>query len=264
MSNERKMIALAAIPALLIAGWFSFGYMRDDQPRPMSSLLDKFTPYPQASSTPTRTASPAVKPTTSPGSSGLLLQKVPYISQAALGEWSDPRQQDGCEEASSAMAMAWVRGRGSFTPQQALEEVLAVSTYLSKKYNNFRDTSAEDTAEWIIRGYYGHQNVSVKHNIDKDDIIAELKNDHVVIVPVNGQLVGNPFYTAPGPLHHMMIIIGYDPNTREFITNDPGLKTKGVGYRYSVDVLENALQDYETGSHVPIVEVKTAMIVVGK
>jgi len=37
----------------------------------------------------------------------------------------------------------------------------------------------------------------------------------------------------------MIVIRGFDPATKEFITNDPGTK-RGEFYRYDIDLLEKA------------------------
>lgn len=41
-----------------------------------------------------------------PGQSTILYD-VPFAAQAPFGEWSDKRQQDGCEEVSALMAVKW-------------------------------------------------------------------------------------------------------------------------------------------------------------
>ena len=113
----------------------------------------------------------------------------------------------------------------------------------------------------IFKGYYKYNNAEARSGISIEDIKKELFDGNLVIVPVNGQKIKNPFYTPPGPLEHMLVVIGYDGATKEFITNDPGTR-RGEKYRYSEDILGAALMDYPTGIHQIITEVKTAMIVV--
>ena len=62
---------------------------------------------------------------------------------------------------------------------------------------------------------------------------------------------------------HMLLVIGYDPNTDEFITNENGTR-HGKSYRYKTSVFEDALQDYPTGFHLPIERIEKNMIVIGK
>ncbi len=187
---------------------------------------------------------------------------ISFIAQAPFGEWGDPRQQDGCEESASLMAVRWARGE-DLTLAEAKEEILAASRYEEETYGDYRDTSAKDTAERIISGYFGYEDWQIKEVNTTADIIKELAAGNVIITPMNGQKLCNPFYTAPGPERHMLVIRGYDPNTHEFITNDNGTR-KGEGYRYREQVLFDAIRDYATGYHIPIAEIKKVMIVIKK
>ena len=189
-----------------------------------------------------------------------VLFNVPFTSQAPFGDWSDPRKQDGCEEAAVIMAMAWIEGE-ELTPDIANEKINAISAYEKKEYGNFYDTNAEDTVERIFKGYFKYENVLAVSDINKEDIKKELFKGNLVIVPTNGRLLENSNYTPPGPTTHNLVIIGYDIDSREFITNDPGTRN-GEKYRYGEDVLENALLDYPTGDHEEVEEMKTAMIIV--
>ncbi len=191
-----------------------------------------------------------------------VLFEVPFTPQAPFGNWSDPRKQDGCEEAAVIMAMAWVKGE-TLNAKSVDEEINVIAAYEEKTYGTFHDTSAFDTAERIFKGYFEYDNIEVRYRIGKEDIKKELYKGNLILVPTNGQLLDNPNYTPPGPVTHNLVIIGYDVKTKEFITNDPGTR-KGKGYRYDEDVLENAIIDYPTGSHEKIEEEKTAMIIVKK
>jgi hypothetical protein len=59
----------------------------------------------------------------------------------------------------------------------------------------------------------------------------------------------------------MLVIRGYDPATKEFITNDPGTR-KGEGYRYPEQIIYAAWRDYPSGDHEPILNINKNMIVV--
>ena len=137
-----------------------------------------------------------------------VLLNVPFLSQAPTAKWSDPRQQDGCEEASILMAHLWLEGK-TMTSQQAEAEIIAVSEWQKEKYGEFIDRSIADTGK-MFEDYYGHTNWEIRRNIDKDDIREELAKGNIVIVPTNGQILVNPNYTGAGPLTHMLPIIGYD------------------------------------------------------
>ncbi len=187
---------------------------------------------------------------------------VPFTSQAPFGGWSDQRQQDGCEESSSLMAVRWVAGK-PLSKDEALKEILGASDYILKKYGEYRDISAADTVAWILNDYFKYSKVALKKNITVDDIVAELNRGNVVLTPMDGQMLHNPNFTPPGPPRHMLVIRGYDPERKVFITNDPGTR-KGEGYEYSAKVLFEAIRDYPTGYHEPIAKIEKNMIVVWK
>lgn len=193
---------------------------------------------------------------------GLVLLDVPFTAQAPFGDWDDPRQQAGCEEAVALMAMRWVQGR-SLTLAEAEKEIIAISDFELKNYGHFHDTSAADTVSRIFKGYFKYNNIELKYDIQKEDIINELSKGNLVLVLANGQKLDNPYYNPPGPLEHALVIRGYDPKTKEFITNDSGTK-RGESFRYPDHIVMNAINDYPTGLHEPINEIRKIMIVVKK
>lgn len=191
---------------------------------------------------------------------GMVLN-VPFTAQAPLGNWSDPRQQNGCEEAATLMAMAWVEGN-TLTPEEAEREITAIADYELQNMGHFHDSSAEDLVRYIFKGYFGYENVEIKYDIDAEDIKNELRRGNLILVPANGKTLNNPFYTEP-PLEHMVVIRGYDSETKEFIVNDSGT-SRGELFRYAEDVIMNAIYDYPTGYHEPVNELRKAMIIVKK
>ena len=70
------------------------------------------------------------------------------------------------------------------------------------------------------------------------------------MVPAFGQALKNPNFAKPGPITHMLVVVGYDEKTKEFITNDPGTK-RGQNYRYNENVLFDAVWAYPAGKIHP-------------
>ncbi len=193
----------------------------------------------------------------------IIHHKVPFVAQAPLGDWEDYRQATGCEEASVIMALAWAKNTG-LTKEEALKEIIAISDYELRNYGYYEDTSAKDTFNRIFKDYFKYDNASLAYDINVDDIKKELADNHLVLVPVNGAILNNPHYKVP---YHMILVVGYDNKTEEFITNDPGTK-HGESFRYSYETMSLALQDYSSGKGAkdqrPDSEKQTAMIVVAK
>jgi hypothetical protein len=186
--------------------------------------------------------------------------EVPFTSQAPFGDWSDPRLQDACEEASVLMAMKWVNNE-SLSAQEAREEFFAISKFEEENYGTYRDTSAKDTYERIIKDYYKYDKAELRYDFSLEDIISELDKGNLIIVPTNGKELNNPYYSGAGPDRHMLIVKGYDRSSDEFITNDPGTR-HGADFRFTFDNLYSSIRDYPSGNHKPILEDKKAMIII--
>ena len=130
--------------------------------------------------------------------------------------------------------------------------------YQIKKYGDYKNTNTEQTAR-LARDFY-KLNTRVQYNVTHKDIRAELARGNIVIAPMAGQLLKNPYYTPPGPAYHMFIFIGYDDEKKELIANDPGTR-RGKNYPYSYATIDRALHDW-TGSKTTITKGRSAMIVI--
>ncbi len=250
---NKLLIFLAAFTAaLFVVGWFYFTATEPEGPG-------------LAHSEPLRTSVLSLSPTPlltrfSDADDSMQITGVPFTPQAPFGKWSDQRQQDGCEEASSLMAVYWFKGR-SLTLEEAEKEIIKISDWELERYGSFHDTSPADTVGRIIKTYFNYQNVEAVEDISLIDIKNELRKGHLVLVQADGRVLKNPNYTQPGPERHMLVITGYDAVNQEFVTNDPGTK-KGENYRYGEYRLWQAIRDYPTGDKLPITEIKKSMIVV--
>ena len=186
-----------------------------------------------------------------------VLWDVPFSSQAPFENWSQP-WQDACEEASVLMAVAWARG-AELTPSFAAEEILQQVQFEEKVLGYHRDTNLKDTAR-LLKDFYRYENFDLRYDgVTPENIKKEVASGNLVIVPLAGEVIENPYFTSP-PHYHMVVVRGYDDKTREFIVNEPGTK-HGNGLRYRYDNLMEAIHDW-TGSAATILDGEKAMIVV--
>lgn len=224
---------------------------------PLTTINSPSTPIPTViPSTPVPTPLPSATPQS-------MVLEVPFTSQAPLAEWSDPLQQDGCEEASSLMAVMWARNQELNSGEAYKNKIIEVSHWEQSEYGIAKDTSAKDTVERIFKGFFKYYKAHTITIHSFQEIVDSLTRGYLVIIPANGQKVGNPHYTPPGPERHMIVIKGYDLKTSEFITNDPGTRL-GEGFRYNFQKLYDAIRDYPTGDHQPISGNNKVIIVVEK
>lgn len=191
-----------------------------------------------------------------------ILQDVPFTPQAPFGGWKDQRQEDGCEEAAALMAVKWARGE-KLTREEALEKIIGSSDYTQKKFQEYRDISASDAIDWIIKDYFKYQKAALISDASLARIIEELDKGNIILAPMNGQILHNPYFVPPGPPNHMLVIRGYDPEKKIFITNDPGTR-RGELYSYDAQVLYEAIRAYPTGYHELIEKIRKDVIVVWK
>jgi len=175
-----------------------------------------------------------------------MLAGVPFVLQAPFGNWNDPLFQDACEEAAILMADGWLKGN-TYLSDQIQNEIKKIVILEEKMLGQDIDTSVKDTVR-VMKEYTGHKKIEVVEGIKIDNLKDEVLSGRMVIVPTDGRKLGNPFYTSPGPVTHMLVIVGYDAVSGEFITNDSGTKM-GKDYRYNEDVLFGAIRDYPTGNH---------------
>jgi hypothetical protein len=183
--------------------------------------------------------------------------EVPFLCQAPYGKWVQP-WQDGCEEAAIVMAINYMKG-DRVTRRSGDQEILKLVAFQKKKYGGHYDLTMAQLATFI-RDYYTYNNIEVRYDITVADIKTELAKGNVVIAPMAGRLLGNPYYTPPGPAYHYMLFKGYDDRTSEFITNDMGTK-RGRNYRYKYDIAFNAIHDW-TGNRSTITSGRKAILVV--
>ncbi len=167
---------------------------------------------------------------------------IPFIAQAPGGKWDNPIFRDGCEEASMLMAMGWIRDTKSITATDAASDISVLSAFEEKRFGHHEDVSLPEMIS-VFHEYFGYDIVTLEKNIGLTDLKKELADGNIILVPTYGKALGNPHFTAPGPVTHMIVMTGYDSSTGEFIVNDPGTR-HGERYRYAERVLFDALWTY--------------------
>lgn len=172
-----------------------------------------------------------------------LNRDVPFTAQAPTANW-DRTHEEACEEAAMLMAGRYFRGEkiaGADDAEGGIQEIIA---WENENLGFFESTTVEETVK-VIKGVYGLK-TEIIENPNIDQIKQAIAGNKLVIVPTAGRQIGNPFYKAPGPLYHMLLIKGYTKT--QFITNDAGTK-RGGNYPYDFKTVLNANHDWN-GSDV--------------
>lgn len=168
--------------------------------------------------------------------------KVSFASQAPLGDWGMP-YQEACEEASMIIAVKYFK-KEPLDKNIMDEEILKLTKWEGD--NGYPiDLTAAQVVE-VLDKYFDIKS-SVTSSVTTDVIKHELVAGNLIILPLAGRDIGNPYYSQPGPLYHMLVVRGY--NKTDFITNDPGTK-RGEAYRYKYNVLLSAVHDWTGGVRI--------------
>lgn len=164
---------------------------------------------------------------------------VPFTSQAPHANW-DQDHNEFCEEASVLMVGRFWKELPISNPDDAEAALQRIKAWELDNLGFYYDTTAAETAA-ILAGLYNLK-TKLLENPTVAEIKAEIAAGRPVIVPAAGRELGNPNYTPPGPIYHMIVIKGYTDDG-QFITNDPGTR-RGADFVFDQDVVIKAMHDW--------------------
>ncbi len=235
----RRSISRWALLVLLVAlagAYFGRGQLRYWYIELLKSPVPSEQPRPLPG---TNTPSPTATPTPITGAVNLA---VPFQAQAPRGDWSEP-WQNACEEASAILVDAYWKNE-QLSVDDMEQRILQLVAWESTHFGYYQETTAEQTAT-MLRSVYGYRKVVVIHGATLADVVANVRAGRPVIVPLAGRLLDNPYYTAPGPVYHMLVVKGITEDG-SIITNDVGTR-HGRNYVYSPAVFAAAMHDLPQG-----------------
>jgi len=165
--------------------------------------------------------------------------EMPFYSQAPLSEW-DEFHEDMCEEASVLNAAYYLLDKKP-SKEEYEKELQKMQNVEKKVVGEWKSTTVAQTMKVIEVYFDGKIKSKIIENPTIEDIGAEIAAGNPVVVPLAGRDIGNPNFTPPGPVYHMLTIKGYD--SHNFITNDVGTR-KGNSYAYKKEVIMKNIHDW--------------------
>jgi len=239
MKFDKFFIIKIFIGILTIAGFFLVFYFFQHKIKKTETVLD----IPEVSYQETKIAktdSAEIPKVENPSESKELpmnyLLKVNFQSQAPFADWSEP-YQNGCEEASIIIVKHYYKNQ-ALSKSEMKEEIDSSVNWQIKNWGQHGDLDAEMTLK-LAKEYFGLSGEVVRE-FSTNDLKNYIFSGLPVIVPTDGQLLGNPNFRGDGPEYHMLVVIGYDDQKGVFITNDPGTKN-GEKYIYKYQTLIDAI-----------------------
>ncbi|KKU26130.1 MAG: hypothetical protein UX39_C0012G0007 [Candidatus Magasanikbacteria bacterium GW2011_GWA2_46_17] len=169
---------------------------------------------------------------------------VPFTSEAPDGRWTAP-WNNACEEASIVMAEQYYLGKSALSKQKAKSEMFRYVAIENRIFGYNANTDAGEM-EKLINEYSTSFNAKVTDNPTIEQIKDELRAGRPVISLHYGYELHNPLipFRRGGTYYHVMVIIGFDEEKKEFIVNDDGNERSGAKYRYSYETTMRSLHDY--------------------
>jgi hypothetical protein len=177
-------------------------------------------------------------PSSNPLPAKFLLQ-IPFYSQAPLSKW-DEIHEEMCEESSILNGGLYLLGE-KLSKDAFEKELMVFKKIEEKELGDYKSNTIAEVKKAADIYFAGKIKTKIIENPTIEDIETEIAAGHPVIVPLAGREIGNPNFTPPGPIYHMLVIKGYD--AQNFITNDVGTR-KGDSYVYAKDVIMKKIHDW--------------------
>lgn len=168
---------------------------------------------------------------------------VPYVSEAPEGVWSGP-WINGCEESSITMIEYYYRSHAAVSIPMAKENMQKLFAMQDEIWGSNADADAYRT-DYLIT-HQSSFNSEIVTNPTLEQIKTELQQKRPVISFHYGKDLHNPNipFATYGSYYHVIVLIGYDDETQEFIAHDNGDHPTGEQHRYSYDTIMNSLGDF--------------------
>lgn len=233
MKYGRLCLLIGIVVGLTVGGWWWFNpakTKRTAQPTADTVVTTKTLTGPKPTINQPVSPAPAAK---------LEPATIVFYSQAPLGNWDDTHEQ-ACEEASVMMINDWLHQTkltAAIFDQQLID-------FIAWQTQHHYDVSLDASQLQLASYQYLNLKLDVETISSAEELINLVTTGHPVILPADGRLLHNPHFKQPGPVYHMLIVVGYRDN--HFITKDPGTKF-GDNYAYQPEVLLGALGNWHNG-----------------
>lgn len=143
------------------------------------------------------------------------IPNVTFFSQAPL--WiRDQPYQDACEEASLLIGQYYLKNITK-TKNEYNKDLLAMVELEMQMLWYFKSTTIMETKQ-LINKRDPSINTKIIENPSINDLEKEISQNHIIVSPIYGKGLKNPYYALWWPNYHFLVIKWYTKN--EFITHD--------------------------------------------
>lgn len=164
---------------------------------------------------------------------------VQFFPQAPYWKWHEP-YDEACEEASVILAKNYIKWITQ-SKEEFNKELLELAEWEMSVFGDYKHTDVNQTARIIDKFF----NISDYKIIDKpsiSDIKYELKEWNIIIAPLYGKGLWNPYYSWDWPDYHFIVIKWY--TDKYFITHDVWT-SRWEDYVYEIDTIIKNIHDWD-------------------
>lgn len=162
-----------------------------------------------------------------------------FTTQAPIGYWTEAPWADFAEEACVYMAYKWGGNTEMPDKYDVAANLKAIGEWENEHFGSSALTDMNQTLQMLTLAL-GYTKATLVSELNEAKLKLELDAGGIWIVPVNGQILANPYYGDPAPEHHMIVI--YDYNDQGFLANDPGTR-RGAAFVYTTTKILESIQD---------------------
>jgi len=247
--NKNKFITRKISFAVIMLILVSLGYLYIHKNQSLTNKSNSIVNYLKkpfitaTTNTQTQIINPTVQPDPTNTTASLpakINMQIPFTTQAPFGIWDD-LHNDACEEASVISGIYYLENK-LLTPDLAETDIQALVNWQIKNFGGQYDLPVDKVSQMVDKFYSRKSDIYYDGDVTIAKIKELLASNHPIIMPLAGRDLKNPFYRAPGPVYHMIVIRGYDDASKQFIVNDVGTK-HGENYNYDYQKLFNAIYD---------------------
>jgi hypothetical protein len=166
-----------------------------------------------------------------------MARDLPFTTQAPHGNWVPP-YHEACEEAVLTMVDHYYRGVG-LSRDEANVGILRLVSWQIRELGFYEDTGVGDTGR-MAQEVLGLRTRVITHDISVDRLRELVSQGKPIAVPVSGRDLGNSHFLPPGPIYHMVLIVGVSGD--HFLVHEPGTRY-GAHYRYQQDAFVRVIHD---------------------
>ena len=241
------IVAIAFVDGILFANHWMKKESRgeaSDTAVHLDTVFPSWTPAPAEEEAPLElntvdTPAPEPKEAEEPS----LVAEVPFTVQAPYGFWSEKPWSGYAEEAIVLMLTRWATDESLESANDKANNLSLWGSWFIEQFGQ----APNQNLDQIQAALASTGNFSALEILDKPSIpvlLQSLELGRLLVIPINGKTLESPYYGDPAPEHHVLLLIGVNPDAGTFVVHDPGT-SRGRALEYDQEKILESIQDLD-------------------